>query len=276
MTDITGLIALFTMGLLGSTHCVGMCGGITTALGMAVQGRGRYDRLILTLLYNLGRIASYATAGLVAALIGALGRDHLALGPVLRLVAGVIMIVLGLYIAGWWRGLVRLEHIGQHVWKYLQPIGQRLLPVTGPGRALALGAVWGWLPCGLVYSAVVLTLAMASPWQGVLGMVFFGLGTLPVMLVMGLASGGLLRRLQTRGIRAAAGVMLIVFGVWQLLQPGMHGDHHEHHATPHAHEHAAAGHGGNHGSDRDAAPETGPDTGHEVREDTHHQHHGEH
>lgn len=235
MTDVTTWAALFTMGLLGSTHCIGMCGGITTALGMAVQGGGTSRRVALTLLYNLGRIASYATAGLMVALLGALGRDHLALGPVLRVLAGVFMIALGLYIAGWWRGLVRLEHVGQYIWKYLQPIGQRFLPVTGPGRALALGAVWGWLPCGLVYSALVLALAARSPWEGAMGMVFFGLGTLPVMLVMGLASGGLLRRLQTRGVRSAAGVMLIVFGLWQLLQPGMHGDHHEHHEVTPAH-----------------------------------------
>lgn len=235
MIEITGWVALFTMGLLGSTHCIGMCGGITTALGMAVQGRGARDRVTLTLLYNLGRIASYAAAGLLVALIGALGRDYLALGPILRVLAGIFMVVLGLYIAGWWRGLVRLEHLGQHVWKYLQPVGQRLLPVTGPGRALALGAIWGWLPCGLVYSALVLALAMASPWQGAVGMVFFGLGTLPVMLIMGLASGGVLRRLQSRGVRSAAGVMLIVFGLWQLLQPGLHGaTHQEHHATSHS------------------------------------------
>lgn len=211
------------MGLLGSTHCIGMCGGITTALGMAVRSDRRSRQLLLTLLYNLGRLASYAMAGLVVAFIGSLGRDYLTLGPFLRVLAGVFMVVLGLYIAGYWRGLVRIEHLGGHIWKYLQPIGQRLLPVTTPGRALALGAVWGWLPCGLVYSALVLAMTRDSRWQGALGMVVFGSGTLPVMMLMGVASGRLLRYLQTREVRAAAGLMLVVFGLWQLLSPALHG-----------------------------------------------------
>lgn len=246
MNDPAILIALLAMGLLGSTHCVGMCGGITTALGMAVRGE---QRLALTLLYNLGRIASYALAGLLVALVGSLGREHLALAPVLRGLAGLFMIALGFYIAGWWRGLARLEHLGQYVWKYLRPIGQRFLPVTTPGRALALGAVWGWLPCGLVYSALVLTMTLASPLQGALGMVAFGLGTLPAMVLMGVASGGLLQFFQARGVRAAAGVMLMVFGLWQLLPSGIHGW--GHHGAIHGsgHESPGASHGGGHVED---------------------------
>lgn len=238
MSEHSSLIALLVMGLLGSTHCIGMCGGITTALGLAVRSERRSQRLALTLLYNLGRIVSYAVAGLLVALIGSLGKEHLALGPVLRALAALFMVILGLYIAGWWRGLVRLEHLGQHVWKYLQPIGQRLLPVTTPGRALTLGAVWGWLPCGLVYSALILAMTRESPAQGALGMVAFGLGTLPVMALMGFASGGLLRVLQSRGVRTAAGIMLIVFGLGQLLSMGMHGaGHHGHDADDAGHSH---------------------------------------
>ncbi len=242
MSELSLPVALFMMGLIGSTHCVGMCGGITTALGMAVRGDPR-RRLALTIGYNLGRITSYALAGLLVALAGALGREHLALAPVLRWLAGLFMIALGLYIAGWWRGLVKLEHLGQRVWRYLQPLGQRCLPVTTAPRAVALGAVWGWLPCGLVYSALVLAMTSASAWQGALGMAVFGLGTLPVMVAMGVASGSLLKLLQARGVRAGAGIMLVVFGLWQLLPATGHGhaeghgadtggaahEHHHHH-----------------------------------------------
>ena len=234
MSEWATIFTAFGLGLLSSAHCVGMCGGIMGALTMAIPASAKRRRWQLLLSYNFGRIGSYTLMGL---LLGFFAGGLSALGGAvwLRVLAGVLLIAMGLYLANWWRGLVYLERVGKYFWAYLQPLGRGLMPVSSVSKAFALGMLWGWLPCGLVYSALVLALAATSPWEGAMGMVFFGLGTLPVMLVMGLASGSLLRRLQTRGVRSAAGVMLIVFGLWQLLQPGMHGDHHEHHEVTPAH-----------------------------------------
>jgi sulfite exporter TauE/SafE len=236
------------VGLLGGTHCVGMCGGIVGALtsGLTDDVRGHRARLVVAqLAYNTGRIASYGVAGVLA---GLLGRQATTMGltggfPVGGIIAAVIMILLGLYLGGWWQVLVWLERLGAHLWRRIEPLGRRFIPVRNPGQALLLGLVWGWLPCGMVYSVLALALASGSGAEGGAIMLAFGIGTLPTLLAVGIAFGSIGRWVRDVRVRKAAGILVILMGVAMLLAiPGKHGhhahppadpqgqqEHHEHH-----------------------------------------------
>lgn len=212
--------AAFVLGILGGMHCLGMCGGIVNALVFA-GGEDRPVRTGVLLLYNLGRIGSYTLAG---ALIGGLGLllqgpDAL-FGPGLRIFAGLMMIAMGLYLGGWWRGLVLLEQLGNKlVWRHLQPYASRLMPGHGAGSALMLGMLWGWLPCGLVYSTLTLAGSLADWRQSALVMAAFGAGTLPVMLLTGLLAARVRAWLRESAVRWSAAILIIGFGVWTLWLP---------------------------------------------------------
>ncbi|MEQ6916980.1 sulfite exporter TauE/SafE family protein [Halomonas aquatica] len=220
--DLPPLAAAFIFGLLGGAHCIGMCGGIMSALTFAVPPSMRSPARLSGLLlgYNLGRITSYMTAGALVAGLGTL----VALSPQARLVlqalAAVMLILMALYIADWWKGLLRVEALGRRLWKHLEPLGRRLMPVVRIPQALALGAVWGWLPCGLVYSMLAWSLAMADPWRGAALMGAFGLGTLPALLATGLAArqlGSLIRHPATRTLAALSIIAFALWQVWTLL-----------------------------------------------------------
>jgi sulfite exporter TauE/SafE len=209
------LFALFLVGLLGGTHCVGMCGGIVGALSM-----GGPARLPLHLAYNFGRIFSYALAG---ALVGALGSASLALAGQLPLrvtlyvVANLMLIALGFYLMGMTRALAFTERLGQNLWKRIQPLTRRFLPAQSVAQAFPLGMLWGWLPCGLVYSALATALAAGSAEKGALLMLAFGLGTLPNLLLAGLLLVRLRHLVQLPFVRMASGLLVAGFGVWGLL-----------------------------------------------------------
>ena len=209
----------FMIGFLGSSHCFGMCGGIVGALnaGLPVpQNRSAFFHAAHHIAYNTGRISSYIVAGGLMGLIGAQAA-RLPLSETLPwggMIAGVFMVTLGLYLAGWWRAIASLERAGGHIWKWIQPLGQRFLPVRNPVHALGLGLVWGWLPCGLVYSALALAMISASVEQGAFLMLGFGLGTLPAVLVMGKAAQHLSRIMRQPVLRQMAGIGVMVFGVY--------------------------------------------------------------
>ncbi|MGM0988318.1 MAG: sulfite exporter TauE/SafE family protein [Pseudomonadota bacterium] len=216
--DLPPLAAAFVFGLLGGAHCIGMCGGIMSALTFAVPPSMRSPARLSGLLlgYNLGRIASYMVAGALVAGLGTL----VALTPqarlVLQVLAAVMLILMALYIADWWRGLLRVEALGRRFWKHLEPLGRRLMPVVRVPQAVALGAVWGWLPCGLVYSMLAWSLAIADPWRGAALMGAFGLGTLPALLATGFAARQLGALIRHRATRAVAALSIIAFALWQL------------------------------------------------------------
>ncbi len=215
------VIPALVLGLLGGGHCLGMCGGLMGALTLAIPAQQRSRRLRLLLAYNLGRILSYATAGYLLGLAGwALENSPLAM--LLRVLAALLLIAMGLYLAGWWHGLTRIEAIGRGLWRHLQPLASRLLPVSRLPQALLLGALWGWLPCGLVYSTLLWAASQGSALDSALLMLAFGLGTWPVLLASGLAAERLLGLLRQRGIRAAAGLLVILFGLWSLPGPHQH------------------------------------------------------
>jgi sulfite exporter TauE/SafE len=224
-------VAAFAIGFMGSLHCIGMCGGISCALTTAVspgpQTPGR--QLGYPLVYNLGRIGSYAVAGWAAGWLGYHFRDLLGgQGPsLLRIFAGVMMILLGLYLSGWWHLLNQLERLGAQMWKRLAPWTRHCIPVDTPLKALVLGMLWGWLPCGLVYSALAWSVGAETPLHGALLMLYFGLGTLPAMIGMGVFSHLLNDIARSQGNRTVAALLLMAFGIWtivsQIPQMGGHG-----------------------------------------------------
>lgn len=165
--------------------------------------------------YNLGRILSYSAAGAVMGSLSWLIKDP-QLTLILRSFAALMLIAMGLYIAQWWKGLTYIERGGSLLWKQIQPLASRLLPVTHLHQAVLLGALWGWLPCGLVYSTLIWASAAGS-WQESAGlMLFFGLGTLPVMLLTGLMAQRVKQLIQQRLTRSLFGIMVIGFGLYTL------------------------------------------------------------
>lgn len=207
-------LALFLIGLLGGTHCIGMCGGIVGALSM-----GAGSRPDLHLAYNSGRIASYVLAGAIA---GALGGASLALSGqlplriILYVLANLMLVALGLYLMGFTRALAFSERCGQMLWRHVQPLTQRFLPARTVAQAFPLGLLWGWLPCGLVYSALVTALTSGSALHGAGVMLAFGLGTLPNLLLAGLLAVRLKTYVTQPAVRITAGLLVLGFGLWGL------------------------------------------------------------
>lgn len=207
-------LALFLVGLLGGTHCVGMCGGIVGALSM-----GGPPRISLHLAYNLGRILSYGIAG---ALVGALGAGSMALSEqlflrlLLLVFANLMLVALGFYLLGVTRALAVTEQLGQRLWRRIQPLGKRFLPVRSVTQAFPLGLLWGWLPCGLVYSALASALGAGSAREGGLLMLAFGLGTLPNLLLAGILLARFRNLVQQSAVRASAGILVLAYGVYGL------------------------------------------------------------
>jgi len=209
------------LGLLGGGHCLGMCGGLMGALTLAIPPEQRGRRLQLLLAYNIGRILSYTCAGLLVGLAGwAVASSPAALA--LRVVAALLLIAMGLYLAGWWSGLTRIEALGRGLWRHIQPVASRLLPVSSLPRALLLGALWGWLPCGLVYSTLLWAASQGNAGYSAALMLAFGLGTWPVLLATGLAAERVSSLLRRRSVRMAGGLLVILFGLWTLPGPHQH------------------------------------------------------
>ncbi|MBK1701920.1 sulfite exporter TauE/SafE family protein [Thiococcus pfennigii] len=228
MIDDPGtLLTAFLVGLLGGVHCLGMCGGIVATLTAGLPRRARASPLSAMpyqLAYNAGRLAGYALAGALMGGLGVVLAQSLSLQQGQRLlygVSGLVMVLLGLHLADWWRGLARVEALGGRLWRHLEPLGRGLLPVTTPARALGLGFIWAWLPCGLVYSVLIWAMAAGSPVQGASLLLAFGLGTLPNLLGIGLLAGAVARVAHRPAVRRAAGLLVIGFGLhalWQLVR----------------------------------------------------------
>ena len=164
---------------------------------------------------------SYASAGLLLGLAGwAVAGSPLA--TAMRVLAAVLLICMGLYLAGWWSGLTRVESLGRGLWRHIQPVATRLLPVSSLPRALLLGALWGWLPCGLVYSTLLWASSQGNAVHSALLMLAFGIGTWPILLATGLAAERSNALLRKRGVRIAGGMLVILFGLWTLPGPHQH------------------------------------------------------
>ena len=213
--------AALVAGLAGSGHCLAMCGGVAGALAMRAQGAGASPgaRMSLALAYNLARISSYTVAGAVAGLLGRAliaAVDVGALSVAFRVLAGAVMVAAAGRLLFGWRLLDPLEAAGSGLWRRVMPWATGRTRAGGSlGGALALGLAWGWLPCGLTYSMLLLSATTASAATGALVMAAFGLGTLPSMVTATVAFDRAARALSRRAtLRSAAGALLLVFGAW--------------------------------------------------------------
>ncbi|WP_281561558.1 sulfite exporter TauE/SafE family protein [Thalassomonas sp. RHCl1] len=239
------LISAFFIGILGAGHCVMMCGGITTMLTSALPANQakqkqnqaqvitvqpaqapqqasplppKPNKTILVLCYNLGRIASYSLIGAIIGFTGSFAARNAGM-PLngLRLVAGVFLILLGLYMGQWLMWLNRIEALGKGLWRRISPLSKKMIPVDTATKALALGGLWGWLPCGLVYSTLTWSMASGSAFNGAAIMFFFGLGTLPALVTMSFGMITVKQLLINNIFRKIMAFFIILYGIYSLL-----------------------------------------------------------
>lgn len=206
--------ALF-IGLLGAGHCLAMCGGVASAMTFSLHGEQRQTKQFLAiLLYNLGRGLSYITAGFLIAGGAAVLSDLFEIKNALvwlRLLSAIMMLMLALYISRLWLGLQTIENLGQYLWRVIQPLAKNILPIKHPMMALPFGMIWGWLPCGLVYSSLSWAAVSGSALQGAFIMAGFAIGTLPAMLSVGFFSHYLKSLLNSRWFRIGGSAMLAIY-----------------------------------------------------------------
>ncbi|QYJ84525.1 sulfite exporter TauE/SafE family protein [Shewanella mesophila] len=222
MIDFT-ITGAFLVGLMGAGHCIGMCGGLVGAFSQQLPKPTGQNilaaQLQFILSYNFGRILSYTIAGAFiggsASLLSTLFSLDLYLVS-MRIFAGSMMIATGLYIAQIWSGVVQVERLGKWIWKYIGPVANKLLPIKNLKQAFVAGLLWGWLPCGLVYSTLTWAVAANSAQQGALIMAAFGLGTLPALVSAGVAAQFFAQLVMKRAVRIFSGLILVSFGIHTL------------------------------------------------------------
>lgn len=206
------LLSAFLIGVAGSVHCVGMCGGIVGAFSFILPKE--QSPVPYMLAYNFGRVLSYTIAGMITGTLGAIFSHQVSGGlRILNLLSAIFLLLLALYIGGWWKVLTKLEVLGSILWKRVSPLSKKLLPFQSPVQAIPYGIIWGWLPCGLVYSTLTWSLASGSALQGALVMLSFGIGTLPALLTLGATSNQLRPLLAKPQIRTIIATLLFIFAV---------------------------------------------------------------
>lgn len=233
---ISSYITAFLLGLFSTVHCIAMCGSVIGALTLSLPSDVRESQrrmLPFVFNYNVGRILSYGVAGLIVGLLST-PLTQLNAHWVLRIISVIVMIAMGLYLAGWFPKFARAERLGAPVWRLLQPIGQKLLPVKSYSQAFFLGMVWGWLPCGLVYAALAVAATAGDPVKGGLVMLAFGAGTLPAVMGAGLFTGMLAALARSKQLRRFAGVLIILMAIATLFWP-LEAAHQHHQAAQVSH-----------------------------------------
>ncbi|MGZ3159940.1 MAG: sulfite exporter TauE/SafE family protein, partial [Burkholderiaceae bacterium] len=203
MTSLN-LLPIFMIGLLGSVHCVGMCGGIVSAFSIAanharkfpvrvvaqtasISNISEFENVLRVISYNAGRIGSYAIAGAIAGGIVGSASTLVNISAIQMIgywLANFMLVALGLYLMDAWRGLTQLESAGQSIWRHVQSLMRYFVPLDNSLKMLAVGAVWGWLPCGMVYSVLLTATLTGSASSGAMVMLAFGLGTLPTLFTI--------------------------------------------------------------------------------------------
>lgn len=236
MSNIELVMSCFLVGLMGSGHCIGMCGGIANSLGFALPSSLRTAGYLVFYqsIYNLGRISSYTLMGAVVGGMGATLVHHAGTPALLflRILSATMIVLLGLYLMGIGRILQRLEKVGKTLWQALQPLMKKILPVDHPMKAFLLGMLWGWLPCGLIYSTLTVALSSGATVSGALAMFAFGIGTMPAMLLTGSSLSIMQQWLKQAIVRKAIGLIMIAFGLLafsHLLLATTHATCHHHH-----------------------------------------------
>lgn len=221
------LTAAFLVGVAGSMHCVAMCGGISGALSMRARRASTGRTWILTLMHQVGRVTSYTLAGAVVGacsglLLAAFDENKIALGA--RIAAGTVLVAIAANILFKWTSLGMLERLGARLWRHLVPLGTRVSSQAKLG-SLLLGMLWGWIPCGFVYSVLIFAALQGGALRGAAMMLCFGLGTLPALLAAGFLGSKIGALEAIKRLNGATGWVLLLFGVWTMLGPFAHHHH---------------------------------------------------
>ena len=174
-------LAAFSMGLFGSPHCLGMCGGIVTAFGLSMQHVSDSKKNGLILTYHVGRLISYSLLGLIASFVGVTIFQSIMSNSAPRIVLGAVLMLIGLAMLGL-PLFNQLERVGMRFWQSLAPLRKKVFPIDSFGKALFAGLLWGFLPCGLVYGALMMAIAGNNIATGAALMFVFGLGTMPMLI----------------------------------------------------------------------------------------------
>ncbi len=227
------LIVALTMGFFGSPHCLGMCGGIVTAFGLSMQGVSASKKNLLIATYHAGRLSSYALLGLFAGLIGTAIFAPFMHNSLPRVVLGGVLILIGLSMLGM-PFLQRLEKVGMKLWQSMSPIRQKVFPINTLPKAFTAGLLWGFLPCGLVYGALMMAVVGHSVTTGMLLMLAFGLGTVPMLVVTQKTVGVLQQMIGKLRLRQVNGAIMMLSGVAIIVVPmamkSLHGHDNANHA----------------------------------------------
>lgn len=208
-------LAAFVIGLFSSLHCIGMCGSIIGTLTYSLSQELRNNKRILfsiILSYNLGRVASYAIAGAVVGLLSLPFSQGMAY-RFLQLASAAIMTGAGLYIGGWFPRFAYIEKMGSRFWKLIEPFGRKMIPVKTRSQAMLFGMIWGWLPCGLIYTALALAATTGNVMHSSMTMLAFGLGTLPAVVGVGIMTSLLAKLSKARLFKQIVGILFIVFAL---------------------------------------------------------------
>jgi len=234
MSNIS-LIAALLAGFTSSAHCFAMCGGIAGALGMHAKAAGSNANVAFVAgLYQIGRISGYALVGALVGLVGSQAArvlDLVRVGSLLRVASGVLIILLGLRLLVRWNALQWIERLGARFWMRLRPLVQFAGTRAGLIKPLTMGLLWSLLPCGLIYSMLLLAAMSADPGRGAMIMLAFGAGTLPAMFSTSLLSARLQSKMSHPIVRIASGLAMTVLGVWMIyaaLMIGAGGQAHHH------------------------------------------------
>ena len=214
---VLNLLAALSIGFLGSSHCLVMCGGIASALQLSMPQLNLLQQLKLQLMLSLGRLMTYSLLGALTGAFGAAVLVKLGISLFwLKLLAGLMLLLMAFYVARLWFALTLLEKLGSALWRKIQPYAKTLLPLDSSAKALAYGLCWGFLPCGLVYSSLGWSLASGSALQGALLMFAFGLGTLPAMLAVGSFARSLSRFKNKNWVRSSAALLLALYALYTI------------------------------------------------------------
>ncbi|MGO2756798.1 urease accessory protein UreH domain-containing protein [Psychrobacter sp.] len=234
------LVAAFLMGFFGSPHCLGMCGGIVTAFGLSMKDTSPAKKRGLVATYHFGRLLSYALLGLIAGVIGTTVLTPLMVGNnTPRILLGLVLAFVGLTMLGL-PFLNKLERLGMHFWQALAPLRKKVFPLNTFPRALMAGLLWGFLPCGLVYGALLIAVVGHSPLTGAGLMFVFGLGTIPMLVATHETVSWMRNHIGRLRLRQVNGVIMVLSGLAVIFVPivmaSMHGGHGGHGHGGHGHE----------------------------------------
>ena len=220
-------LAAFSMGLFGSPHCLGMCGGIVTAFGLSMQHVSESKKNGLILTYHVGRLISYSLLGLIASLVGVAIFQSIMSNSAPRIVLGAVLVLIGLAMLGL-PLFNQLEKFGMRFWQSLAPIRKKVFPIDSFGKALFAGLLWGFLPCGLVYGALMMAIAGNNIATGAALMFVFGLGTMPMLIATQKTVGMLQSSIKNFRLRQINGVIMMLSGLAVIFIPMMMHHNHNH------------------------------------------------